>query len=338
MKLLLTWQATDEEISLIRQYVPEDLEIITPPARSYVGRRECDLSDLMELSKEADVLMGWIPFPRDILLNAKKLKFISWLHAGCDQLDLYTLRSLNIKVSNVSGTNSIAVAEHAFAFLLALAKRILDNHRIVADVKWFHSRDPRYSSIELFGKTIVIVGLGRIGSEVAKRARAFGVRVIGIDPRLPEGVADEVFLPENIRDALPKADFVVLTVPLTSKTRRIIGEAELKSMRNSAYLINVARGELVHEAPLAIALKEGWIAGYAADVWWEYPYVMPSGYHFPVPSREGINRMPNVVASGDKASNVPEVKDRMIKLGAENVGAFVRSEVPPRLVDLDLEF
>lgn len=109
-------------------------------------------------------------------------------------------------------------------------------------------------------------------------------------------------------------------------------------MKESAYLINISRGALVHEGPLARALTEGWIAGFASDLWWEYPEAMPSSYHFSVPSRLGIHRMPNVVTGGDRAANVPEVRDREIEFGAESVGAFARGQVPPRLFDLKREY
>ena len=93
-------------------------------------------------------------------------------------------------------------------------------------------------------------------------------------------------------DALGEADFVMLTLPLTSKTNKFFSERELRAMKETAYLINISRGALVHEEPLARALTEGWIAGFASDLWWEYPDRMPSSYHFSVPSRMGIHRMP----------------------------------------------
>ena len=340
MKVLLTWQATPEEVQLIRRHVPEDVELVMTPVRPYRRRFECDVADMMELAKDVDVIMGWAEIPGEVLECAKNLKFISWLHAGCDQLDFPTLRALGIKVSNVSGgTLKVAVAEQAFAFVLGLARRLMENHRDLAEAKWVPEWEPQYMSVGLMGKTMVIVGLGSIGEEIAKRAKAFEMRVVGVDRVERAGSsADEVVPPEELLNALSQADFVVLAVPLTPETRHLISEDELRAMRSGAYLINMCRGDVVHEGPLARALSEGWIAGFASDVWWDYPDAMPPSYHFAVPSRLGVHRMTNVLGSGDKAFNIPRFKDGMIGMGAESVGAFVRGEVPPRLVDLDLGY
>lgn len=340
MKVLLTWPATPDQVDRIRRHVPENVELVITPERPYMRRYECDPVDMMDLAQDVDVIMGWAFIPRKLPESARNLKFVAYLHVGCDQLDFPTLRSRGIKLSNIAGASKVAVAEQAFAFALALAKRLVQNHQAVVEARWQPWWEPECASIELVGKTMAIVGLGSIGEEVAKRAKAFGMRVLGVkrDPTRHAGNADAVFAPQDLLEVLSQADFVVLTVPLTTETRKLISEDELRAMRSTAYLINVSRGALVHEGPLARALSEGWIAGFASDLWWEYPDAMPSSYHFSVPSRLGVHRMPNVVASGDRASNVLAVRDRAIDLGAESVGAFVRGETPPRLVDLELEY
>jgi len=340
MKVLLIWPATPAQVSRIRRHIPENVELVITPKRPYLGRYECDPDDMMELAQDVDAIMGWAYIPVKVLETAKNLKFIAYLHVGCDQLDFPTLRSRGIQLSNVAGANKVAVAEHAFAFVLALAKRLLPNHQAVVEARWQPWWEPEFASIELAGKTMAIVGLGSIGEEVAKRAKAFGMRVLGVkrDPTRHAGNADAVFRAEDLLEVLPQADFVVLTVPLTRQTRKFFSEKQLRAMRSTAYLINVSRGALVHEEPLARALREGWIAGFASDLWWEYPDRMPSSYHFSVPSRLGVHRMPNVLASGDRAANVMAVRDREIDLGAESVGAFLRGETPPRLVDLESEY
>jgi phosphoglycerate dehydrogenase-like enzyme len=337
MKLLVTWHARPEEIALIRAHVPADVEIVVTPARAYQGRYESDPADVTELVRDADILMGLSAIPREALQSAARLKFIARLLAGCDQLDLPLLRERGIRVSNVTGASDIPVAEHAFALMLALAKRIVDNHRSVVEVRahsWF---EPDFISVELAGKTLVIVGLGRIGERVAKRARAFEMRVLGVKthPSRHDGHADAVYPPDRLREVLAQADFTILAVPLTPATRHLIGEPELRAMRPTSYLVNVARGELVHEGPLARALREGRIAGFASDVGWDYPDAMPPGYHFAMPSRHDVHRLPSVICSGDAAANTMEVMHRIISRGAESAGAFARGEVPPRLVDLD---
>jgi phosphoglycerate dehydrogenase-like enzyme len=334
-RVLLTWHANGDETTRVRRHMPSGVELVAVPARPYLGRYDADPADLAELARDADVLIGWAEIPRAAIEGAERLRFIGWLHAGCDQLDFPLLRARGIQVSNVTGANAVPVAEQAFMFVLALAKRLLDNHRAVVETRAHSWWEPDGASEELAGRTMAIVGLGRIGEEVALRAKAFGMTVLGVkrDPSRHRGVADRVYGPDDLREVLYQADFIVLAAPLTPETRHLIGEEELRAMRRHAYLVNVARGELVHEGPLARALQEGWIAGFASDVWWDYAAAMPPSYHFAMPSRLGVHRLPNVLASGDAAANVLAVRDRMIELGAESVGAYLRGETPPRLVD-----
>lgn len=340
MKILLTWHATPEEVDRIRRHIPEGVEIVMTPAHPYLGEVECDFDDMSVLARDADVIMGWMRFSHETLEGARSLKFIAWLKDGCDELDFPTLRRLRVKVSNVRGALDIALAEQVFAFVLAFAKRLLEKHRAAVEARWLRQWQPDVPSMELAGKTMAIIGLGSIGEQVAKRAKVFEMRVLGLkrDPDQHRGFADRVFPPEKLREVLSQADFAVLSTPLTSRTRRMIGEDELRSMRRSAYLVNISRSDLVQEGPLARALTEGWIAGFASDVWWHYPDAVPPGHHFAVPSRLGIHRMPNVLADGANAGNIVEYKERVIELGAESVGAFLRGQAPPRLVDLDLEY
>ena len=339
MKVLLTWPATPDQVKRIRRHVPESVELVITPKRPYMGRYECDPGDMVEMARDVDVMMGWSYIPVKVVENAKNLKLIAYLHVGCDQLDFATLHARGIKLCNASGSSKVAVAEQGMAFVLALAKRLIPNHQAVVEARWQPWWEEGYTSIELAGKTIVIIGLGNNGAEVAKRCKAFEMRILAVDPdpRYPE-TADAVYPPEEIYKVLAMGDFVMLTLPLTSKTRQFFSEKELRAMKSTAYLINISRGALVHEEPLARALTEGWIAGFASDLWWEYPYRMPSSYHFSVPSRLGVHRMPNVVTGGDRAANIFEVRDREIDLGAESIAAFVRGEVPPRLFDLEQEY
>ena len=339
MKLLLTWPATPDQVKRIRRHVPELTELVITPQRPYMGQYECHPDDMMEMARDVDVMMGWSYIPAKVIENAKNLKLIAYLHVGCDQLDFPTLLASDIQLCNVAGSSKVAVAEQGMAYILALAKRLIQNHQAVVEARWQPWWEEGYDSIELAGTTIAIIGLGNNGSEVAKRCKAFDMRVLAVDPspRYPE-TADAVYPPEDLYKVLGEADFVMLTLPLTSKTRNFFSEKELRAMKSTAYLINISRGALVHEGPLARALTEGWIAGFASDLWWEYPYRMPSSYHFSVPSRLGVHRMPNVVTGGDRAANVLKVRDREIEFRAESVGAFLRGEVPPRLFDLEREY
>jgi phosphoglycerate dehydrogenase-like enzyme len=339
MKVLLTWPATADQVQCIRKHQTGEVEFVVTPQRPYLGRYECDPKDMLEMSQDVDVIMGWAYIPVQALESAKKLKLIVYHHVGCDQLDFSVLRARGIKLCNVAGANKVAVAEQGMAFVLALAKRLIPNHQAVLEARWQPWWEEGYDSIELDGKTMVILGLGNNGGEVAKRAKAFGMRILAVDPtpRYPE-LAEAVFPLEELLKVLPQGDFVMLTLPLTSKTYKFFSEPQLRAMKKTAFLINISRGAIVHEGPLARALTEGWIAGFASDLWWEYPEAMPSSYHFSVPSRLGIQHMPNVVTGGDRAANILAVRDREIEYAAESVAAFARGEVPPRLFNLQREY
>lgn len=335
MKVVLTWSADQEESKRIRDHLSAEDQLYIPPQRPYVSRYECDPRDLIPEARDAEVLMGWV-WPPEFIEQASNLRLLVWLHTGCDQVDFDLLRRRNIQMANVSGANDVAIAEAGFGLMLGLAKQIISSHDAVVRAHWHPWWDPDYVIVELAGKTLAVIGLGRVGMQVAKRAKAFDMRVIGVkrDPTHDAEHADVVYGPGQLHDVLRESDFVVLTVPLTEETRHLIGEQELQMMKREAFLINVCRGDVVHEGPLYRALTEGWIAGFAADIWWDYPDSMPPSYHFAVPSRTGIHRLPNVVALAATSADTMGVKNRMIDLGIENLAAFLRGEPMPRQVDL----
>jgi phosphoglycerate dehydrogenase-like enzyme len=338
MKVLLTWPANDDELKILHRHVPGAAKLVATPALPDLGHLESDPADIVELGSDADAVIGCMDVSHEMLKGLGSLKFIAWLHTGCDSLDLAALKSQGIQVSNIRGAMAVAVAEHAFALMLALAKRLLESHRAVVDGEFHTMYDPAFSSVELARKTICIIGLGNIGQQLAKRAKAFDMQVLGVDPTLRGEFADKVFPPKDLQKVISQADFIVLTVPLTNETKGIIGERELRAMRSTAYLINVSRGSLVKEGPLARALAEGAIAGFGSDCWWDYPDRVPPSYHYQLPSRLGVHRMAHVVGTGGLAASVVEVWLRTVEMGAESMGAFLRGEPPPRLINLDLGY
>jgi phosphoglycerate dehydrogenase-like enzyme len=339
MKVAVAWQASEQEQALIRQTLPEDCELVVAAQNDEFTRYEAEPQEVTRICREADAVIAWV-LPRAAVAEARRLRYVSWMHAGCDKLDFELLRTKGIKVANVRGANDAAVAEQALAFMLALTKRLLQNNRAVVEAHWQPLWDPNFVSGELAGATVVIVGLGALGKQIARRAHAFGMYVIGIrkHPAPDPDLADEVLGASNLPSAVRRANFVVLSVPLTRETDGFFGYDLLRSMRRDAFLINIARGGIVDERALYKALTNDWIAGFASDVWWDYPDAMPPSMHFGVPSRLGIHRLPNVIGSGDRAANTFGVRDRMIRMGAENIAAFARGLLPVHVVDLELGY
>lgn len=230
--------------------------------------------ELTERLPEADVLVVSGFWQNSLLENATKLRFIQAIGAGVDQFDQAALQAHGVRLANASGVNRNAVSEHAIASILALARQLhtgRDNQRnhiwrgMISDLS---QRED-----ELGGKTLLIVGLGAIGSRLAKLAKAFDMQVIATkrNPATATGVADEVHTPDRLLDLLPQADFVALTCPLTPETTNLIDANGFAAMKPSTYLINMARGRCVDEPALLAALQDGTIAGAAIDHFWDEP-------------------------------------------------------------------
>jgi len=208
---------------------------------------------------------------REVMLTASKLKLIQQFGVGLEGVDIEAARELEIYVANVPGANAISVAEHVIFLMLALARKFNEASKRLREGK---IGEPARN--EIFGKTLGIIGLGRSGTELAKKAKALGVRVLAIkkNPNLElvrEPGLEFLGEPGDLDFVLKNSDFVSIHVPLTNETRNLIGEREPKLMKKTAYLINVARGSIVNRKALYRALKEGWIAGAALDVFWEEP-------------------------------------------------------------------
>lgn len=343
MKVLLTWFATKDEIRRYGAVLPRGSRVLAPKPRRVLSRHEVEYDDVARLAAAADVIIGWV-VPPGIWERAKKLKALIWLHAGCDELDFAMLKRRRIQVANVRGANAIPVAEHGMALLLGIAKRVIHKHQAVLDSHWEPPGGvPWHHGVTLAGKTIAVLGLGQVGGAIAKRAKAFDMRVLGMR-RHPErgglGVCDKVYGPNDLHKVLRQADFTMLATPITKETKYLIDEKAIAAMKRGSFLVNIARGNLIKELPLYDALKSWKLAGFASDVWWSYENAIPASYHFPTPSRTDLQRLPNVMCSGNQAaSGVWEVKDEIIPgYAIESLAAFARGKPMPRRIDLDLGY
>jgi phosphoglycerate dehydrogenase-like enzyme len=338
-KVLLTWQATAEEVGRVRAALPADTEIVAQRITPTLSRFDATYASLADDARDADAIMGWV-LPPGILEIARELKLIAWLHAGCDELDFPTLKRRGIRVTNLRGANSTAVVEHAMALLLGCAKRLIMKHRAVVEGTALPLYQNGVQGLMLEGRTLLVVGLGQIGSGIARRAKAFDMKVIGVrrNPEKGGDHVDSIHGPSDLLSILPFADYVVLALPLTTESDQFFGEAEIGAMQSHAFLINIARGNLVRELPLFQALQDGRIAGYAADVWWTYTNSFPATYHFPVPSRTGLHKMPSVLGSGDQAANVEGIVMRNIDRGIQTLVEFASSKPLTGEIDLELGY
>ena len=333
-KILLGWQSAADHLDWIKSLLPEGCDLLVPEHSSEQGDWDASPDELMRLAPQADIIVGW-NFPPATIEAATNLKMLSSAHTGIDRYDLDLFRERGVMLTNASGVNAVAVAEHAMGLMLALGKKIVTHDASVRRVDWV-DLEPSTAGMLFAGKTACILGLGRIGKLVAKRCRAFEMTTIGVKRNIdvPVEDVDELVAPEDIKTALARSQVVFLTLPLTPKTRGLLGPDQFEAMPSNALVINVGRGMVVREAALHDALTTGKIGGFAADVWWDYSDASPAGYHYNVPSRLHVQRLPNVVGTPDMASNVHDMRERMIEFALENVREFLAGKTPARMIDL----
>jgi phosphoglycerate dehydrogenase-like enzyme len=268
---------------------------------------------------EVDVLAVSGAWHDSLLESADKLKWIQAIGVGYNQFPLDELQRRGIRLSNAVGVNANAVSEHALALMLALARRLPEARDNQHRKHWRQMiSDPRAREDEIGGKTLGIVGLGAIGNRLASLAKAFGMRVLGTkgNPATYEGAADEVLPPDRLGDVLEAADFVVLSCPLQPETTGLIGTAELRRMKPSAHLVNVARGPVVLEDALIAALRAGEIAGAALDVTVEEP----------LPADSPLWEMPNVLITPHTGGETSLYEKRLVDIMVENLRRWERGE------------
>lgn len=268
---------------------------------------------------EADVLVVSGYWNHSLLERAKNLKFIQSIGAGYDQFPLEELRERGIRLASASGVNKNAVSEQAMAMILGLTRKIHTGRDNQHKHHWRGMiSDLALREDELGGKTILIIGLGAIGSRLAKLAKAFDMRVIATkrDTSIENKDVDELHPSSAISELLPKADFVVLTCPLTKDTADIINTDTLGVMKSSAYLINVARGGCVEETALLNALTQNSIAGAAID-------------HFkaePLPENSPFWDLENLIITPHTGGETRKYEDNLIDILLENLGRLSRGE------------
>lgn len=308
MKVLIYHPRADHYLSLIRKRFP-GLDVRAGYERDVL---EQHLSD-------TDILIAW-KFPLDALKTAKRLRWIQTTTVGIDHLLEAREDLRDVVVTNTGGIHAEIVADFSFAAILVMHWDFPSLFRDQAEKKW----GKRYTD-PLVGKILAVIGVGAIGSEIARRGQSFHMSVLGVK-RIPspvEGV-DRIYGPNQLPWVLAQSDFVVLALPATPDTYQIIGEKEFRLMKRTAFLVNVSRGSVVDEAWLLKALKEKWIAGATLDVFEEEPLPEES----PLWSLENIMITPHI--SGD----LRDYPERVTEIFSENFLLWQDGKPLSRVVDL----
>lgn len=261
----------------------------------------------------------------EVFAAAGAAKIFANYAVGVDNIDLAAAKKRGLLITNTPGVLTDAVAEHAFALMIAVAKRIAEADRYTRAGEYRGWAPELLLGVDLTGKILGIVGLGRIGSRVAHFARGFEMKIIYYDVARNEQFEKESGAAHcfKVDDVLRQADFVSLHVPLLDSTRHLINKERLALMKPTAILVNTSRGSVVDEAALVTALQAGAIRGAGLDVFENEPRLAP-----------GLTELDNVILTPHTASATEETRQAMSRLAAENILAVLSGQTPPNLVKL----
>lgn len=298
---------------IMRELAPAGFEVVLARAGSQLWN---------DALKDAEYLVGLGEVKMDdaFYKSAPKLKLVQLLSAGYDRVDIEAARRAGIPVCNNGGANAIAVAEHAILLMLAVSRRLVWQHSMVASGRWRGNDVASVRLYELYGRTLGIIGLGTIGKKVARLAKPFGLDVQYYDiARLTEDQADALNVRFRlIEELLRTSDIVSLHVPLTPSTRHMIGAQQLRLMKPTAYLINTCRGPVIDEPALYEALTNGTIAGAGLDVFDQEP----------PPTNNPLFALDNVILTPHFAGPTWDNQYARFRNAYDNVQRVARGEKP----------
>ena len=291
-----------------------------PPPKDVIIREVRNIEGLMCLLTD--------PIDMEVVNAGKDLKVISQVAVGYDNIDVETATRRGIYVTNTPGVLTETTADLTWALLMAVARRVVEADKYVRRGDW---KIPwglmMMLGSDVYGKTIGIVGLGRIGLAIARRAKGFDMRILYHSRTRKPDLEKELGIKYVDFETLVKeSDFITLHVPLTPETHHMISEKELELMKNTAYMINTSRGPIVDEAALYKALKEGWIKGAALDVYEKEP----------TDPDNPLLKLDNVVLTPHIGSASVETRTRMAVMAAENLVSVLDGKIPPNLVNKDV--
>lgn len=259
----------------------------------------------------------------DVMATAPKLKVISNVAVGYNNIDVDSATRRGILVTNTPGVLTETTADFTWTLLMAAARRVVEGDRYVRAGRFTEWKLTMLLGDDIYGKTLGILGLGRIGKAVARRAQGFEMRILYYDVVRDQAAERELGVVHATKEEiLREADFLTLHVQLLPETRHYIGERELRMMKPTAYLINASRGPVVHEAALVRALSEKWIAGAGLDVYEEEPKIHP-----------GLMGLENVVLAPHIGSASHETRLKMATMAVENCLSALSGKRPPNLVN-----
>jgi phosphoglycerate dehydrogenase-like enzyme len=308
IKILVVNRLNERQIATLQGVDPR-LEVIT-----------CEFKDIPQYIAETDILVpwGWMDI-EPYFTQAHKLRWVQTLSAGVEKMIFPELVDSSVVLSSARGIHGIPVSEHVLAMMLAWTRGL---HLSVRnqEKKYWH----RVRTDELYEKTVGIIGLGSIGRDIAKKCKALNMRVVAIKQTMSEELfIDLLMAPGELDRLLEISDYVVLALPLTASTQRIINAERLQKMKKTSFIINISRGQVIDETALVEALREGRICGAGLDVFEEEP----------LPPDHPLWEFENVIITPHNAALSPYYLDRAVALIADNVARFLKGREMLNVID-----
>lgn len=295
----------------LEQVYVNEMKAVLPDWKIVVGKET-----YKEHINDAEIILGWKKEVKDIVETSTALKWVQTWSAGVNNLPLQTLKERGVMLTSANGVHAYPISETIYGLMLALTRNIHAYVRNQATKTWHHAGLKR----EIHRKTIGIIGVGAIGKETAKIAKAFDMKVLGVrNSRLPEENIDEMYVTTELDSVLPLCDYVVSTLPLTNETKGLFSYKQFQLMKPDAFFINIGRGELVVEEDLIGALQSGEIAGAGLDVFEVEP----------LPANSALWEMDNVIITPHTSGSTEHYDRRVIEdIFLPNLREYVKGEHP----------
>jgi len=295
--------------------LPESLQKRIKREADYISHTQANITEAeaVELAQDAEIIIvepsALKPIRSSFICRLKKLKHIALTTVGYDWVDIETCQQQGISISRPVGANSEAVAEHTFGLLIDLAKRITEFDRDVRSKGAYDFR--KYTGVELYGKTLGIIGLGNIGHKVCRISKGFNMKVLAFD-RSETTTRDYKIV--NLPTLLQKSDFITVCIPLTKETRNLIGEKEIRMMKDGVILVNTAREAIVNKQAIIKAIKSKKVRGYGLE----------TAVMVKIDPGDDYLKYPNIVINPHNAFNTYETDKKVDEMVVDNVVSFIK--------------
>jgi glyoxylate reductase len=317
-KVYVTREMPERGLKIIKEkFEAEIWPNYAPPPKKLIIEKAAKVDALVTLLSDK--------IDAEVFDAAPNLRIVAQMAVGFDNVDVAEATKRGIYVTNTPGVLTETTADFAWALLMAVARRVVEADRYVRSGQWKVGWHPMMlQGRDIYGATLGIVGLGRIGCAIALRAKGFNMKVLYHDvQRRPDCEKEYDLKFTDVETIFKTADFITINTPLTKETHHLVDEKKLRMMKKTAYIVNNARGPIVDQKALYKAVKEGWIAGAALDVFEEEP----------TPIDNPLLKLDNIVVAPHISSASYETRAKMAEMVAENLITFFEGKTPPNLVN-----